>query len=78
VLLLAGFIYIFAIPLPQLGKGTYVSENALQPAQVRPHSGLVDILTVVQVNVYWSWPEVQKSDHFARQVESWSTLSSIE
>jgi hypothetical protein len=35
-LLAAGLLYIFAIPFPHLSKGTYVSENALQPAQVRP------------------------------------------
>jgi hypothetical protein len=33
-LLAVGLLYIFAIPFPSWSKGTYVSENALQPAQV--------------------------------------------
>lgn len=35
-LLLGGFLYLLALPTQQLGRGHYVSENALQPSQVRP------------------------------------------
>jgi hypothetical protein len=33
-LLSAGYLWLFALPLPQLGVGTYIDENALQPSQV--------------------------------------------
>lgn len=33
-LLSAGYLWLFALPLPQLGIDTYVDENALQPSQV--------------------------------------------
>lgn len=34
LLFVAGILYALALPLPQLGRGHYISENALQPAQV--------------------------------------------
>ena len=33
-LLSAGYLWLFALPLPQLGIDTYIDENALQPSQV--------------------------------------------
>jgi hypothetical protein len=33
-LLAAGYFWLFALPLSQLGVGTYIDENALQPSQV--------------------------------------------
>lgn len=35
LLLIAGYLYILALPYKRLGRGTYISENAIQPAQVR-------------------------------------------
>lgn len=49
-LILAGFAYLLALPFPGegrgkqggfLGRGHYVSENALQPGQVSPEPRLV-------------------------------------
>lgn len=34
LLLLAGLVYTFLLPWQGLGRGHYVSENALQPGQV--------------------------------------------
>jgi hypothetical protein len=33
-LLSAGYLWLFALPLSQLGIDTYIDENALQPSQV--------------------------------------------
>jgi len=33
-LLAAGYLWLFALPLSQLGVDTYIDENALQPSQV--------------------------------------------
>lgn len=33
-LLAAGYLWLFALPLSQLGINTYIDENALQPSQV--------------------------------------------
>lgn len=33
-LLLAGYLWLFVLPLSQLGIDTYIDENALQPSQV--------------------------------------------
>jgi len=33
-LLAAGYLWLFALPLSQLGVNTYIDENALQPSQV--------------------------------------------
>jgi hypothetical protein len=33
-LLAVGYLWLFALPLSQLGKDTYIDENALQPSQV--------------------------------------------
>lgn len=42
LLLVAGFAYLVMIPTQRLGRGHYISENALQPGHVRSsccHSG---------------------------------------
>ncbi|KAI0273306.1 Gaa1-like protein [Gloeopeniophorella convolvens] len=50
-----GYLWLLALPLPQLGTGTYIDENALQPSQV---------------NTYWSWDDVRRADKFLEEVES--------
>ncbi|KZT28433.1 Gaa1-domain-containing protein [Neolentinus lepideus HHB14362 ss-1] len=64
-LLLVGLIWMLAIPLPMLSQGTYIDENALQPAQV---------------NTYWDWADVHRADRYLDQVEEWvqHNISSIE
>ncbi|GAA5846836.1 hypothetical protein JCM3766R1_004665, partial [Sporobolomyces carnicolor] len=58
LLFVAGILYALALPLPQLGRGHYISENALQPAQV---------------NTYWSWADVHVADLFDHDVvDKWS------
>ncbi|KAF5373639.1 hypothetical protein D9758_000664 [Tetrapyrgos nigripes] len=54
VLLLAGYIWMLALPSSQLGRGIYIDENALQPGQV---------------NTYWSWGDVYNSDRYLEQLE---------
>jgi GPI-anchor transamidase subunit GAA1 len=34
-LFIIGYLWMAAIPLPRLSRGTYIDENALQPGQVR-------------------------------------------
>ena len=34
LLLVSGYIWLLVLPLPRLGKWTYIDENALQPGQV--------------------------------------------
>jgi GPI-anchor transamidase subunit GAA1 len=54
-LLSAGYLWLFALPLSQLGIDTYIDENALQPSQV---------------NTYWSWVDVHRADKFLEDVSS--------
>ncbi|GAA5930593.1 GPI-anchor transamidase subunit GAA1 [Sporobolomyces koalae] len=58
LLFLAGVLYTLALPLPELGRRHYISENALQPAQV---------------NTYWSWADVHIADLFDKDVKKWSS-----
>ncbi|CAE6490373.1 unnamed protein product [Rhizoctonia solani] len=53
-LFLAGIIWICCVPLAQMGRGTYIDENALQPGQV---------------NTYWSWREVHAADRYLEDLE---------
>ncbi|KAF8710497.1 Gaa1 protein, partial [Rhizoctonia solani] len=53
-LFLTGTIWMCCIPLPQMGRGTYIDENALQPGQV---------------NTYWSWREVHAADRYLEDLE---------
>lgn len=39
LLFLVGYLWMVAIPYPDLGRTTYIDENALQPAQVKQVSG---------------------------------------
>ncbi|GAA5911383.1 GPI-anchor transamidase subunit GAA1 [Sporobolomyces salmoneus] len=57
LLFVAGVLYTLALPLPELGRRHYISENALQPAQV---------------NTYWSWADVHIADLFDNDVKKWS------
>ncbi|KAH9993783.1 Gaa1-like protein [Russula vinacea] len=54
-LLLAGYLWLFVLPLSQLGIDTYIDENALQPSQV---------------NTYWNWVDVHRADKFLEDVSS--------
>lgn len=59
------------IPLPGLGRDTYIDENALQPSQVRrcePWSVLFNILCP-QVNTYWNWDNVHTADLYLARLE---------
>ncbi|KAH9934715.1 Gaa1-domain-containing protein [Fomitopsis serialis] len=53
-LLVAGYLWMVAIPLPTLGQRAYIDENALQPGQV---------------NTYWSWEDVHRADRFLEALE---------
>ncbi|GAA5936961.1 hypothetical protein JCM1841_003932 [Sporobolomyces salmonicolor] len=57
LLVLAGVLYTLALPYKGLGRGHYISENALQPAQV---------------NTYWNWADVHVADLYANDVTKWS------
>lgn len=62
---------MLAIPLPGLGRNTYIDENALQPSQVRRRelwSVLFNILCP-QVNTYWNWGNVHTADLYLTQLE---------
>ncbi|GAA98914.1 uncharacterized protein L969DRAFT_88961 [Mixia osmundae IAM 14324] len=61
IFLLAGYAWLLALPYKALHRGHYISENAIQPAQV---------------NTYWSWTEVSWADRYAGQVAEWATLPS--
>ncbi|KAA1469453.1 Gaa1-domain-containing protein [Dentipellis sp. KUC8613] len=54
VLLLAGYGWMLALPLPQLGNNVYIDENALQPGQV---------------NTYWNWGDVYHADRYLEELE---------
>ncbi|KAH9998091.1 Gaa1-like protein [Russula compacta] len=54
-LLTAGYLWLLALPLPQLGIDTYIDENALQPSQV---------------NTYWNWVDVHRADRVLEDVSS--------
>ncbi|KAH7889395.1 Gaa1-like protein [Phlebopus sp. FC_14] len=54
VVLAIGYLWIIVIPTPSLSQGTYIDENALQPAQV---------------NTFWSWQDVHRADQHLRQLE---------
>ncbi|CAL1704592.1 unnamed protein product [Somion occarium] len=54
ILLVAGYAWMLAIPLPNLGRKTYIDENALQPGQV---------------NTYWNWPDVLRADRYLADLE---------
>ncbi|KAM0752508.1 Gaa1-like protein [Meredithblackwellia eburnea MCA 4105] len=59
ILVLAGIVYTALLPAHLLSRGHYVSENALQPAQV---------------NTYWNWADVHIADTYADTVNNhWAT-----
>ena len=41
LLLAAGYAWMLAIPFPNLGRNTYIDENALQPGQVWTQSRVI-------------------------------------
>ncbi|KZS91133.1 Gaa1-like protein [Sistotremastrum niveocremeum HHB9708] len=54
LLYVAGYTWLLLLPLPQLGRGIYIDENALQPGQV---------------NTYWDWSNVHSADLYLGQLE---------
>ncbi|EIW60371.1 Gaa1-domain-containing protein [Trametes versicolor FP-101664 SS1] len=54
LLLTVGYLWLLVIPSSQLGQGTYIDENALQPGQV---------------NTYWSWGDVHRADTILADLE---------
>ncbi|KAG9126667.1 Glycosyl phosphatidyl inositol protein transamidase complex subunit [Ceratobasidium sp. 392] len=50
----AGALWILLIPMANMGRGTYIDENALQPGQV---------------NTYWTWREVHAADRYLEDLE---------
>lgn len=49
-----GYAWMLLIPIPLLSQGTYIDENALQPAQV---------------NTYWNWGDVHTADLQLHQLD---------
>ncbi|KAM0785986.1 hypothetical protein ACM66B_006804 [Microbotryomycetes sp. NB124-2] len=56
LLIVIGLAYLVVLPAKPLGRRHYISENALQPAQV---------------NTYWNWADVHVADLFAEDVAGW-------
>ncbi|OSD01536.1 Gaa1-domain-containing protein [Trametes coccinea BRFM310] len=54
LLFTVGYIWLLVLPSSQLGQGTYIDENALQPGQV---------------NTYWNWGEVHHADRILEDLE---------
>ncbi|KAM6500391.1 Gaa1-like, GPI transamidase component domain containing protein [Amanita muscaria] len=54
VLFVVGYAWIISVPSPRLARGTYMDENALQPAQV---------------NMYWNWGDVNNADRYLEELE---------
>ncbi|KAH9854210.1 Gaa1-domain-containing protein [Lenzites betulinus] len=54
LLFIVGYLWLLVIPSSQLGQGTYIDENALQPGQV---------------NTYWSWGDVHRADRVLADLE---------
>ncbi|KAI9064414.1 Gaa1-domain-containing protein [Trametes sanguinea] len=54
LLFAVGYLLLLVIPSSQLGQGTYIDENALQPGQV---------------NTYWNWGEVHHADRILEDLE---------
>ncbi|KAJ7581146.1 Gaa1-like protein [Mycena floridula] len=53
-LFVVGYLWMLALPYPDLGRGTFIDENALQPGQV---------------NTNWNWGDVQNADRYLDQLE---------
>ncbi|KAG1756647.1 Gaa1-like protein [Suillus paluster] len=53
-LFIVGYAWMLLIPIPLLSQGTYIDENALQPAQV---------------NTYWNWGDVHTADLHLYQLD---------
>ncbi|KAF8480712.1 Gaa1-like protein [Gautieria morchelliformis] len=53
-LFILGYSWMLMLPSPQLGRGIYIDENALQPGQV---------------NTYWSWDDVHSADVYLGHLE---------
>ncbi|BGP03344.1 GPI transamidase component GAA1 [Rhodotorula toruloides] len=57
LLVVAGLLYMLALPYKSIGRRHYISENALQPGQV---------------NTYWNCADVHVADLYAESVAKWS------
>lgn len=53
-LFIAGYVWMLVIPSPNMGRGVYVDENALQAGQVTTH---------------WNWEDVHIADLYLEQLE---------
>lgn len=51
---MAGAVWLLLVPMANMGRGTYIDENALQPGQV---------------NTYWGWREVHAADKYLEDLE---------
>lgn len=73
LMFLAGLIWMICIPLANMGRGTYIDENALQPGQVGIVGSGVHVFVLkihgIQVNTYWSWREVHAADRHLEDLE---------
>ncbi|MBW0479350.1 hypothetical protein O181_019065 [Austropuccinia psidii MF-1] len=59
LLITAGFVAGLLLPTSLWSRSTYISENAILPAQV---------------NAYWNWPQVHQADRYADRVAEWTNL----
>jgi len=71
-MLAIGYLWLLGLPTGLLGRGTYIDENALGPAQVgdsghcRKTGGL---LCIVQAKTNWDWKDVHRADLYLEEVE---------
>lgn len=70
-LFVIGYLWMLVIPLPGLGRDTYIDENALQPSQVRRREACSMFFNILwpQVNTYWNWGNVHTADLYLTQLE---------
>jgi len=65
-----GYMWMLLIPIPLLSQGTYIDENALQPAQVCACISCSPcVLTQSKVNTYWNWGDVHTADLHLYQLD---------
>lgn len=69
MLFCAGYVWMLSLPSPRLGRGTYIDENALQPAQACCLEIHCNQINTLQVNTYWNWKEVHNADRYLDQLE---------
>lgn len=71
-----GVIWLCLLPIEDLGRSTYMDENAVSPAQVSPTTKssctCMDPMSFVslQTNTRWSWDDVHQADRYLEQLEA--------